>query len=142
MKKLFPSDEQERFMVRMPEGMRDRIAEAAKTSGRSMNAEIVHCLDKAFGASQDEEDAPESRDLQGMLLLTRLDLASVAAAVDALKHQLPQDSPDVRLLSLVAKRYRLPKEVVDEMEQEHLSKQSAFMRQLIEKLHRLTPGTD
>ena len=107
-----------------------------------MNAEIVHCLDKAFGTAQEDEAPPESRDLQGMLLLTRLDLASVAAAVDALKPQLPPDSPDARLLSIVAKRYRLPKEVVEQMEQEHLAKQSAFMRQLIEQLERRSPRTE
>jgi hypothetical protein len=39
--KTYPSDAQERFMVRMPDGMRDEIARAAKANGRSMNAEVV-----------------------------------------------------------------------------------------------------
>lgn len=34
----------EKYIVRFPEGMRDRIAEAAKASNRSMNAEIVERL--------------------------------------------------------------------------------------------------
>lgn len=38
-----------KFLVRMPDGMRDRIAEAAKANGRSMNAEIVHRLELTFG---------------------------------------------------------------------------------------------
>ncbi|KQZ50721.1 hypothetical protein ASD54_10960 [Rhizobium sp. Root149] len=40
----FPSAKQDQFNLRLPDGMRERIAEAAKKSGRSMNAEIVHRL--------------------------------------------------------------------------------------------------
>ena len=47
--KTFPSQLQERFIIRLPDGMRDRIAEAAKASGRSMNAEIVSRLQSTFG---------------------------------------------------------------------------------------------
>ncbi|WJR67650.1 Arc family DNA-binding protein [Neorhizobium sp. CSC1952] len=36
--------ESDKFMLRFPEGMRDRIKEEAAKSGRSMNAEIVHRL--------------------------------------------------------------------------------------------------
>lgn len=46
--KRFPSDQAERFQVRMPAGMRDRIAQAAKENGRSMNAEIIHRLERTF----------------------------------------------------------------------------------------------
>lgn len=35
-------------MVRMPEGMRDRIAEAAKLNSRSMNSEIVARLEASL----------------------------------------------------------------------------------------------
>ncbi len=47
-KKPFPSEQQERFIVRLPDGMRDRIAEAAKANNRSMNAEIVSRLADSF----------------------------------------------------------------------------------------------
>lgn len=40
--------DQNRFLVRMPDGMRDRIAQAAKANGRSMNAEIIHRLELTF----------------------------------------------------------------------------------------------
>lgn len=39
-------------MLRFPDGMRDRVAEAAKAHGRTMNAEIVHRLEKSFVADQ------------------------------------------------------------------------------------------
>lgn len=41
---------QDRFIVRLPDGMRDRIAELAKASGRSMNAEIVARLEQTMDA--------------------------------------------------------------------------------------------
>lgn len=47
----------ERFTVRMPDGMRDAIAERAKENGRSMNSEIVDILAKSLSSSSlsDEE---------------------------------------------------------------------------------------
>ncbi|MFM5335756.1 Arc family DNA-binding protein [Aeromonas enteropelogenes] len=41
----------DKFMLRLPDGMRDTISELAKTSGRSMNAEIVHRLQQSIEAS-------------------------------------------------------------------------------------------
>lgn len=35
-------------MLRLPDGMRDRIREASETNGRSMNAEIVARLQASF----------------------------------------------------------------------------------------------
>ncbi|MFB2927542.1 Arc family DNA-binding protein [Aeromonas hydrophila] len=46
------SRESDKFVLRMPDGMRDEIAERAKASGRSMNAEIVYRLQRTF-----DEDA-------------------------------------------------------------------------------------
>lgn len=41
----FPSERMERFIVRMPDGMRDQIKAAAEKHNRSMNAEIVARLE-------------------------------------------------------------------------------------------------
>lgn len=38
----------ERFTVRMPDGMRDAVAERAKRNGRSMNSEIVNIIEDAL----------------------------------------------------------------------------------------------
>ena len=43
-------------MVRLPDGMRDKIAKVAEENGRSMNAEIVFRLHSSFLA----EDGPQS----------------------------------------------------------------------------------
>lgn len=40
----FPSAKQAQFNLRLPDGMRERIAEKADSSGRSMNSEIVALL--------------------------------------------------------------------------------------------------
>lgn len=44
----YPSEKQERFIVRFPDGMRDRIKRAAAENNRSMNAEIVSALEICF----------------------------------------------------------------------------------------------
>ncbi|MGU3496325.1 Arc family DNA-binding protein [Xanthobacteraceae bacterium A53D] len=43
-----PVREHEKFILRMPEGMRDRIAREAKNNGRSMNAELIARIEKTF----------------------------------------------------------------------------------------------
>lgn len=47
----------DKYIVRFPDGMRDRIAEAAKAAGRSMNAEIVARLEASFTAGASSGDA-------------------------------------------------------------------------------------
>ena len=49
----------DKYIVRMPEGMRDRIREKAAENRRSMNAEIVHYLDRAL-AVQNEKGSAEA----------------------------------------------------------------------------------
>lgn len=44
----FPSQMQDKFNLRFPEGMRDAIAERAKRNCRSMNSEIIQILDDAL----------------------------------------------------------------------------------------------
>jgi|GEM_PF-2220727 len=46
-KQIPPSRLADQFVVRFPEGMRDKIAEAAKANNRSMNAEIVARLESS-----------------------------------------------------------------------------------------------
>jgi predicted ribosome quality control (RQC) complex YloA/Tae2 family protein len=44
----YPSEQADKFIVRLPDGMRDRIATAAKSNNRTMNAEIVARLEESF----------------------------------------------------------------------------------------------
>ncbi|WOU46099.1 Arc family DNA-binding protein [Citrobacter portucalensis] len=48
MSEKFPSQMQDKFTVRFPDGLRDAIADRAKRNGRSMNSEIVQILEDAI----------------------------------------------------------------------------------------------
>ncbi len=48
MPKRVPIESRDRFMVTLPEGMRDMIEAARKDSGRTINQEIVSRLEKSF----------------------------------------------------------------------------------------------
>lgn len=52
-KPTYPSRLAEQFVVRFPDGMRDRLKEAAHANGRSMNAEIVARLQQSLDAPAD-----------------------------------------------------------------------------------------
>jgi hypothetical protein len=43
----------DQFVIRFPEGMRDRIANLAAANGRSMNAELIDRLEKSMVDSDD-----------------------------------------------------------------------------------------
>nr|WP_227754347.1 Arc family DNA-binding protein [Stagnihabitans tardus] len=57
----------ERFIVRMPPGMRDRIRAAAEAAGRSMNAEIVATLEATY-PEPDPLSETAARDLLAYIL--------------------------------------------------------------------------
>ncbi|WP_320725810.1 Arc family DNA-binding protein [Enterobacter ludwigii] len=46
----FPSQEMDRFNIRLPAGMREAIADRAKENGRSMNTELIFIIDEALNA--------------------------------------------------------------------------------------------
>lgn len=56
----------EKVMVRLPSGMRDMLRQRALASRRSMNAEIVHYLDRALAAGDEKgpAEAATSPDLE------------------------------------------------------------------------------
>ena len=53
--------ESDKFMLRLPNGMRDLIAKEAKKNGRSMNAEIVSRLQDTFVVESEIEDFKASK---------------------------------------------------------------------------------
>ncbi|HCL45515.1 MAG TPA: hypothetical protein DIC54_15230 [Pseudomonas sp.] len=72
-----PVQPQDKFVVRFPDGLRDQIAEAAKDSGRSMNAEIVTRLEWSLEAQLLDQVEQLHRNLDGV--------RSMAANAAALK---------------------------------------------------------
>ncbi|WP_290606769.1 Arc family DNA-binding protein, partial [Arsenophonus sp. ENCA] len=53
MTKKYPSQEMDRFNIRMPDGMREAIADIAEQNGRSMNTEIVMILQEAINRNKE-----------------------------------------------------------------------------------------
>ncbi len=52
----FPSQQQDKFVLRLPDGMRVRIRAAAEAGGRSMNSEIVARLETSFSEGESNPD--------------------------------------------------------------------------------------
>lgn len=84
---IYPSETQERFIVRFPDGMRDNIAEAAKANNRSMNAEIVDRLQSSFepasssGSDLVLDQAQQIWELRQILAVAHMELAKAADAL-------------------------------------------------------------
>lgn len=80
-----PSRTADQFVVRFPDGMRDRIADEAKTNNRSMNAEIVARLQASFTPVQDGDLAERVAVAASILqLVSSLVPKDSAAHVEAL----------------------------------------------------------
>lgn len=63
----YPSQQQEKFVLRLPDGMRDRIKSAATANNRSMNAEIVALLEERFPPPLAGNDAVRQNALLDLL---------------------------------------------------------------------------
>lgn len=94
-KELPPSRTAEQFVVRFPDGMRDRIAEAAKSSNRSMNAEIVARLEQSFAPAVAFGDA------QLLMAKWNRDLADAALDNHSLKFALAEMAQRMKVLVLM-----------------------------------------
>ncbi len=90
--------ESDKFMLRLPDGMRDRIKAAAEKNGRSMNAEIVNALESVFSKDSFELEETVFEMVDGGLAL-----------VDppySLEHALRETSALVRGLSGLEQRLK------------------------------------
>lgn len=80
--------ESDKFMLRLPDGMRDRIKAAADANGRSMNAEIVATLEEKY-------PAPRGLNFDG------LDFQTVLAFMEAIELKAEASEDSLRSLSQV-----------------------------------------
>ncbi len=76
----------DKFMLRLPNGMRERIKGAAEENGRSMNAEIVRVLEREF--------PPPQPDSETQALLDTLDAMPKEAVLDFLNDWLSKNVSD------------------------------------------------
>lgn len=88
-KPTYPSDAAEKFIVRFPPGVRERIAETAKANNRSMNAEIISRLER-----EDWEDADLQRfraeAIQAQVEQARVGLRFISMALQFLEKECPE----------------------------------------------------
>ncbi|WP_430446195.1 MAG: Arc family DNA-binding protein [Pseudomonas piscis] len=54
----------DKFVVRLPDGMRDRIAQVARDNTRSMNSEIINRLEQSLLVGQVDTANPHKADLE------------------------------------------------------------------------------
>ncbi len=116
----YPSEAAERFQIRMPGGLRDRIKKAAERSGRSMNTEIVFALETYYPEEPSVEEvldrvhgAIEMAQTAGGMpyrkqLIEALDELSeqVASGMELDQFRAPQIGPEYRSLGSFAERHR------------------------------------
>lgn len=70
-RKSYPSEKADQFIVRLPEGMRDRIKQSAEENCRTMNSEIVFHLRRAIIDSAETKKPTLRPENQRRLFLTR-----------------------------------------------------------------------
>lgn len=75
-----PSQSQDKFIVRLPNGMREMLRAEAEANNRSMNAEIVLALSYWLSRPITE---PENRPSAKMTILDLSDLKSLQQTVEA-----------------------------------------------------------
>ncbi|AVR88999.1 Arc family DNA-binding protein [Thauera aromatica] len=120
----YPSRTADQFVVRFPDGMRDRLKEAAHANGRSMNAEIVARLQASF-----EQPAPAN-----IRLIDRI--SDSPSIVDEIAAKLAQMTPEqlARPLADILEDLRHTQEALAESA-------AAADRALTLVRHELPPGT-
>ena len=84
--------ESDKFMLRLPDGMRDQLKAVAAENGRSMNAEIVSRLERSFRAPEDQLRANNPA-FQGFMLMAMESIADTYANME--------DDASLRDLSLI-----------------------------------------
>lgn len=80
----YPSRTAAQFVVRLPDGMRERIAEAAEMNARSMNAEIVARLQESFEPRTVKID---------MTVEEGATVGDIKRAIERLKPEISADQP-------------------------------------------------
>jgi hypothetical protein len=85
-RKLYPSEKQDRLIVRFPDGMRDRIAALAKANKRSMNAEVISMIEASQAPSRKpvpvvSENTTEVGELKDSMKELKVEIAEFRATL-------------------------------------------------------------
>jgi plasmid stability protein len=52
---MYPSQTADKLMLRLPEGLRQKVKIEAAMNNRSMNAEVIYHLQRAYEGAQNEK---------------------------------------------------------------------------------------
>lgn len=87
----YPSDAADKVLVRMPDGMRDKLKAHAKSNNRTMNAEIIDRLEAHLSANApDQAAAAALPNLNAQLTLQHASLQLAEVACELLASELPK----------------------------------------------------
>ena len=67
--------EADKFNLRFPDGMRDRVAEAAAREGRSMNTQLIAYVEAGLDGYSTKEMAESIRDIKAAIIAMQKQLA-------------------------------------------------------------------
>ncbi|MBN8978037.1 MAG: Arc family DNA-binding protein [Rhizobiales bacterium] len=98
----YPSQQQDRFIVRLPDGMRDDLKVEAAKNGRSMNAEIVSRL-------------VEYDSLRKQIEMLHLKLDRAQLSRDLLQKEMADVSDDRKQLAVMRIRYDEQSNIVNQL---------------------------
>lgn len=142
-----PSRAAEQFVLRLPDGMRAQISEAAKANKRSMNSEIVARLQETGNSSQEDLDTIKSQALH--IATLEFDLMFKDGEIQGLKsrlriaaqqlEKLPGADPDVIALLKEYRNFKPAKSVAEERQAKML-KQIDIMKTAIDDLSKIRPA--
>jgi len=101
-KKTYPSDTLGRYIVRFPEGMRERLKASAEGNNRTLNAEIVARLEASYKADWDSlRSSAREIDLMAEGLQSRGEMLSLRAELlraryDSLLERIREVSSEIK----------------------------------------------
>lgn len=100
----FPSRQLDKFMLRLPDGMREQIGAAARANRRTMTAEIIRRLEDSFNSSVNVPNVISEQDIIQMIIDTHTIVTKMQEAGSTAPHQsdgvlsrLPKLKPSLRV---------------------------------------------
>ncbi|MGO4334939.1 Arc family DNA-binding protein [Labrys sp. KB_33_2] len=130
----YPSDKQDQFMIRFPDGMRDRVKASAERHKRSMNAEIISMIEMAFlidAQVEGSDVAPQPKLSPG-----------AQRVVEALTERVTSSEFHARLKEAAAKNKRsVDAEIIDRLENSFDEDRVNLTMDNVQKLISLTIDT-
>jgi len=109
-----PAKDQDKFVLRLPDGMRERLKAEAEANKRSMNAEIIARLENFGRSDADEREIQELKDLTVDLAKAIEKELALTQAIYSLMHDATMkilNNEDVSARDLIVEFSRISKKL-------------------------------